>query len=248
MRVDCETGLRVARTVYEEIRAHEGESRVHYRVEGFRCSAVLAETEVSCQHRDEWILASTQPTDHPGEWHVPAEASQINIQKRPAEININLTSGDSQTDCKEEGSFGRVVFKNGKHKLTLKTANICEPGTWQNYGSAPGLITSPHVWDHWTPGRIGSEVDVMLNKGRNIEAKYRVVVQTKDSRVTGRIALHVHRVQHVVEERIYEGTDAFVNYCIDKGREIRSRNGRLFCWRVGAWETVGWSFAFHYSR
>lgn len=31
-------------------------------------------------------------------------------------------------------------------------------------------------------------------------------------------------------KRIWEGTDAFWNVCINSTREVRSRNGRLYCW------------------
>lgn len=94
VRVDCETGLRVASAVYEEIRAHEGQ--IHYLVEGFRCSAVLAETEVTCRRRQGWIFASTQPTDHPGEWHPPHETHRRPYWRHCAPVR-EVVSGDMLT-------------------------------------------------------------------------------------------------------------------------------------------------------
>lgn len=38
--------------------------------------------------------------------------------------------------------------------------------------------------------------------------------------------------------RIYEGSDAFVNYCIDETREIRSSHGRLYCVYPGYYRTL----------
>lgn len=46
--------------------------------------------------------------------------------------------------------------------------------------------------------------------------------------------------------RYYQGSDEFVNYCIDKGKEIRSENGRLYCDGEGGgegeaeWVSGGW--------
>ena len=69
--VGCAEGKEVAAIVYGEIA--KGRHSTYYRVELFRCSAVLAETEVSCRRGDEWVLASTQATDHPSEWHIPRD-------------------------------------------------------------------------------------------------------------------------------------------------------------------------------
>jgi hypothetical protein len=71
VHVGCPEGIEVAAIAYGEIA--KGRHSTHYRVELFRCSAVLAETEVSCQRGDEWVLASTQATDHPSEWHIPRD-------------------------------------------------------------------------------------------------------------------------------------------------------------------------------
>ena len=38
--------------------------------------------------------------------------------------------------------------------------------------------------------------------------------------------------------RIYEGSDAFVNYCIDETRKIRSSHGRLYCVYPGYYRTL----------
>jgi hypothetical protein len=37
------------------------------------------------------------------------------------------------------------------------------------------------------------------------------------------------RYHHEEPKTIWEGTDAFVNYCINHLRPIRSRGGRLYC-------------------
>ena len=43
-------------------------------------------------------------------------------------------------------------------------------------------------------------------------------------------------VSHHGSKKIWEGTDAFINVCIDRGLEIRSSGGVLYC------ETGGWVY------
>lgn len=173
-----------------------------------------------------------------------AQASNISFTRKPGGEIVNLTAPNTKA-CERSPSFGRVVIRNGGHKLVLKTSDICEKGSWHSSGNAPGVQASAFVIDSLLTG---SGVGVSIDKTKSVSARYRVIVRTRSSRATGRIAVRVDRTQHVIEERIYEGTDAFVNYCIDQGQEIRSHDGRLFCWRVGAWETVESSFAFHRDR
>jgi len=173
-----------------------------------------------------------------------ARASDISFTKKPGGEIVNLTEPSTMA-CERAPSFGRVVIRNGGHKFVLETGDICERGSWRSSGNAPGVQASAFVIDSLLTG---SGVGISIDKARSVSARYRVIVRTRSSRATGRIQVHVKRTQHVVEERIYEGTDAFVNYCIDRGQEIRSLDGRLFCWRLGASETVESSFAFHPDR
>ena len=123
VRVDCETGLRVARMVYEEIRAHEGENRVHFVVEGFRCSAVLAETEVTCRRHEEWIFASTQPTDHPGEWHVPHETHRHPYWRHCAPVRA-VAKGDMLTHRVSCTRGRKVIRKVLRKSQTAQSSHI----------------------------------------------------------------------------------------------------------------------------
>jgi hypothetical protein len=70
INVRCPVGQEVAVVAYERIEAitDAGGDATNFNVPGFRCSAVLAFTEVTCHRGKEWVLASTQPTDHPSEW------------------------------------------------------------------------------------------------------------------------------------------------------------------------------------
>jgi hypothetical protein len=123
VRVGCETGLQVAKTVYEEIRAHEGEARVHFRVEGFRCSAVLAETEISCRRGDEWVFASTQPTDHPGEWHVPHESHKRPYWRHCAPVK-EVVNGDMLTHRVTCAKGRKVIRRVLRKSQTAQSSHI----------------------------------------------------------------------------------------------------------------------------
>lgn len=60
--------------------------------------------------------------------------------------------------------------------------------------------------------------------------RFRFYVRTNNKlMVGGHFLVQVKRVRP--SERINEGSDAFVNYCINEGREIRSSDGRLYCVR-----------------
>jgi hypothetical protein len=41
------------------------------------------------------------------------------------------------------------------------------------------------------------------------------------------------RYHNEAPKTIWEGTDAFVNYCIDHSRPIHSQGGRLYCTTTG---------------
>jgi|GEM_PF-5343141 len=168
-----------------------------------------------------------------------ATASAITFNAGSESVSIDLT--ESSATCDHRNTPGRVVIKDSKHKLVLTTSDICEPGTWRSSGRVPGL----HVRAAMINTLLTGSVVVAAIGEERVDTQYHVIVKAGHKRATGWISVRVHRVQHVIEKRIYEGTDAFVNYCIDRNQEIRSHNGRLFCWLVKAWETVEWSFHFH---
>jgi hypothetical protein len=107
----------------EEIRSHEGQNRVHYVVEGFLCSAVLAETEVTCRHHKEWIFASTQPTDHPGEWHVPHETHRHPYWRHCAPVR-EVVKGDMLTHRVGCTKGRKVIRKVLRKSQTAQSAHI----------------------------------------------------------------------------------------------------------------------------
>jgi hypothetical protein len=51
--------------------------------------------------------------------------------------------------------------------------------------------------------------------------------------VSGWLDLNTIHISGTPARRIYQGTDAFVNYCIDEGKRIKSSHHRLYCVRPG---------------
>lgn len=67
----CETGREVTEEFY--IRFDGGAPNSVKLIDGFRCTAVLASTELTCHSRGRWIFASDLPEDHPGSFHPPKQ-------------------------------------------------------------------------------------------------------------------------------------------------------------------------------
>lgn len=85
-----------------------------------------------------------------------------------------------------------------------------------------------YAWTWRTKTYAGSRINIESN-GDNATQRYRIVARTGPRRETGWLTIHRERFWHY--ERIYEGTDAFVNFCIDREQEIRSHDGHLYCTR-----------------
>lgn len=119
--VSCKTGREVALVVYEQI--NEGTHDIHYKVDHFSCSAVLAETEVSCRHHNEWIFASTQPTDHPGEWHVPHSVARRPYWRHCAPVR-EVVSGDMLTHRVSCAKGRKVIRKVLRRSQTAQSSHI----------------------------------------------------------------------------------------------------------------------------
>jgi hypothetical protein len=131
---------------------------------------------------------------------------------------------ESTQGCEGPRNWGRILVWNQTHRLVVTTGDICSERAWHRAGHLPGGF-SPHV--SFLPGE-GAIVNIVAN-GDNATAGYGVIARTKDDRATGTLIIHRERFWHY--ERIYEGADAFVNFCIDRSREIRSSGGRLYCVR-----------------
>ena len=96
----------------------------------------------------------------------------------------------------------------------------------------------------WTRGRVSRQAGLSIAR-RNATAEFlpglvfrsrgrrtkRIVFAVTVSQAGRRLLRRklISSVVHEPSERIFEGRDAFVNYCINHNRPIRSRGGRLYC-------------------
>lgn len=124
--------------------------------------------------------------------------------------------------CERVAEPGRLAIWDEGHKLVIASSDICSE-LWRREGHIPGFVAQIA-----TLREEGAVVSIVSN-GDNATAGYRVVAQAAGRRATGWLVIDRQRFWHY--ERIYEGTDAFVNFCIDRNREIRSHDGRLYCTR-----------------
>jgi hypothetical protein len=113
-----------------------------------------------------------------------------------------------------------TVTGHGAH-MRAKTADACS-GHWTRRGSIPGVSIG------WSANSRGEFV--FAPSGSN--ESYQVTV-----RVKGHVAKRgsLNAVYFVVpSKRIWEGTDAFVNYCIDGNHTVYSLHHKLYCWDLGS--------------
>jgi len=125
--------------------------------------------------------------------------------------------------CSAGHTRGRVSISSGRWKMVAFTADICSEEAWSHRGRVPAGFL-PSTYD-----AAGGSVVKFRPNGNNLTRKFRVDARTRHSRDAGWLSVNWQRFWHW--EQIYEGTDAFVNFCINRSKEIRSDNGRLFCWR-----------------
>jgi hypothetical protein len=172
--------------------------------------------------------------------------SAVAFRREHGGVEISLGQTGSGSTCEPGASFGRVSIGDRRNKLILLTEDICEPESWRRIvcqgescrrsrcqAEGCGMLSGipgfgVYTWVRTTGTRAGSRVNVEAN-GDNATRGYRIVVRTKDERQVGWLVIDRERFWHY--ERIYEGTDAFVNFCIDREQEIRSFGGSLYCTR-----------------
>lgn len=176
--------------------------------------------------------------------------------KRHPVAKIRIT--ESIAECQEGSTWAKVIFKEvvtgvgtpaqvrraERHaaRRVFWTSDICSlelsaSEEWK--GRDPTFLSviafsmrpEEEAPGEWELGSAGSFLDISLSYAQTGGAipfsAQRVTVRTRDREVSRRLAFFGQRNGHY--ERIYEGSDAFVNYCIDHSKEIRSSHGRLYC-------------------
>jgi hypothetical protein len=72
----------------------------------------------------------------------------------------------------------------------------------------------------------GFDLTVLSGRSEVHRFNYQVWIEPSDLLARGTITT---RARFYPSRRIWEGQDAFVNYCIDEGKRIESSYGQLFC-------------------
>lgn len=94
-------------------------------------------------------------------------------------------------------------------------------GDWRVRGHTPGVATVRSL--------AGSGSTIAFRQVGPQSLTFRVTVRV-DGRVIRRGALSEF-YSYTPPSRVFQGTDAFMNYCIDQSKTVYSYHLRLFCWR-----------------
>lgn len=125
----------------------------------------------------------------------------------------------------------QITVRGSGAASTLSTPDECWPGTWRVRGHTPSVSTTRSLTAS------GSIVEFHSAGHRN--RTYQVTV-----RVAGRVVRRGRLENYydsVPPTRVFEGTDQFVNYCIDQSKTVYSYHLRLFCWLPGStYQWVDW--------
>jgi hypothetical protein len=128
----------------------------------------------------------------------------------------------SPAGCLQMRPTGVTITITAKRvHATISTRDACG-GSWVRRGQILGVTVGRES------SRNGSAVDFQPRSGYH---EYRVQVRVQGKRSVQRWLSADY--SHSPPTRIYQGSDEFVNYCIDQSQTIYSLHGRLYCWSQG---------------
>jgi hypothetical protein len=128
------------------------------------------------------------------------------------------------TDC-AQAAVGEitVTVRLGGQTVRLRLNDQCRH-TWERTGPK-----NPRGWQAETDGR---SVYIGLTRSRMERRTFVYSIAAADGSSLQRGHIRA-QTDYQGGHTVYEGTDAFVNYCIDRAKDIRSQGGRLYCWYEG---------------
>ncbi|MEJ7786881.1 MAG: hypothetical protein WKF96_18935 [Solirubrobacteraceae bacterium] len=144
---------------------------------------------------------------------------------RSGDIHLFLASDNADASCVDTVALQavEVSIRSGARRISLRRSDPC--GGWSGGGRLPGFSVPIE------PDREVAYFSSRWNRSGFHRLELSVSV---DGRLTKRRAITVEaRVRRTPARRIVQGTDAFVNYCINRNRTVRSVNGELYCTRPG---------------
>jgi hypothetical protein len=161
-------------------------------------------------------------------------ATSITLTHNPRHTKLGIHIR-GLSPCNESPTFARVTFEGPNESLmrhVFSTANLCNE-EWHEVGvpdlTVIGIMEFEEELE--SAGLEGADGDVYISPSdrRQIPlTKYHVTVETADQSLERSLTISKN-TRGGFRRRVYEGTDAFVNYCIDHNREIRSDHHRLYC-------------------
>lgn len=141
-------------------------------------------------------------------------------------VGISIRWPEPAGDCRERRTPLTLTLRGGGDRMRLHTVSTCN-GHWRKRGDAPGVRFESSFWSY--PRYSGTTVLMLVSGFTTFRREYRFELRAVDRRMVGWVTAANKEAR---EERIFEGADAFVNFCINRGKEIRSSNGRLYCTRI----------------
>ncbi len=153
------------------------------------------------------------------------QASIIRRYAPAGGVGLLIIRPESFEECRKRRTPVTITLRGGGSHLRIHTPRTCG-GRWRKYGHVPGVRIQSVFWSH--PDESGTTL-LLLHGFHSIHREYRFRLRAKGRRLEGWVTVHETEAR---EEQIFEGSDAFVNYCINKGKEIRSSGGRLYCYRI----------------
>jgi hypothetical protein len=157
-------------------------------------------------------------TVRPTAGSVPSASLQRTILD-DVDANLSAPGGCTQT----QPTPVTVLLRSGRTSLTLSSRDTCRPGSWRSRGRTPGVSARPSV--------SGSGSSIRFQAVGQVNRSYRLTIKV-GRRIVKQGTLTV-TYEHIPATRVFQGTDQFVNYCIDQSQTVYSYHLRLFCWLPG---------------
>lgn len=129
------------------------------------------------------------------------------------------------------------AWSPGRGKLSLDSDGDV-PISWDNEGWERNNHFSLHGSERLRNARVRVRFASLVRSTKRYAVFYKIKIGEKVvRRGSFRVSTRVRRgkggreVPYKVRNRVWRGTDAFFNYCIKGGRELFSKDGRLYCWK-----------------
>lgn len=115
-----------------------------------------------------------------------------------------------------------------KQPARLRAQSVCSMGDLAYRRYFGGYITGSEKYVAW---------NLFPSRSFSVDGTWTERLTITGYTLGHKVGRHVLAVRYhnEVPKTIWEGTDAFVNYCIDRSRPIHSKGGRLYCTTTGAY-------------